>query len=253
MPPLDEGELRALVPRVLAGLVRRGEDLDIAEDALQEALIEALRVWPEHPADDPRAWLTTVAARRLVDARRSETARARREEAVHAEPPPGPTEDRQTWKGGGAMNHRSVRPGILFLVIGAALVMTALPAFGAGYGRVIGHAKHSGSSSATDIGWGPTLMRSTTRPHYLTLKVAGKLRPGYFCTYEQCHNVNVHWDVACSKPGIVRSREGGMTGRPPKVGHPKLPFRNPRKCTIQVNANPNAYVGGWLEIWLYKK
>ena len=26
--PLDEGALRALVPRVLAGLVRRGEDFD---------------------------------------------------------------------------------------------------------------------------------------------------------------------------------------------------------------------------------
>ncbi|MDX6556551.1 MAG: hypothetical protein QOD86_2746, partial [Miltoncostaeaceae bacterium] len=91
--PLAEGALRALVPRVLAGLVRRGEDFDAAEDALQEALIEALRAWPEHPPDDPRAWLTTVAARRLVDARRAEAARVRREEAVHAEPPPGPTEE----------------------------------------------------------------------------------------------------------------------------------------------------------------
>jgi RNA polymerase sigma factor (sigma-70 family) len=86
---LDEGALRALVPRVLAGLVRRGEDFDAAEDALQEALLEALRVWPEHPPRDPRAWLTAVATRRLVDARRSEAARQRREEATHAEPPPG--------------------------------------------------------------------------------------------------------------------------------------------------------------------
>jgi RNA polymerase sigma factor (sigma-70 family) len=85
---LDEGALRALVPRVLAGLVRRGEDFDAAEDALQEALVEALRAWPEHPPRDPRAWLTTVATRRLVDARRSEAARQRREEATYAEPPP---------------------------------------------------------------------------------------------------------------------------------------------------------------------
>src|SRR4051812_45372803 len=82
----DEGALRALVPRVLAGLVRRGEDFDAAVDALQEALLEALRVWPEHPPRDPRAWLATVATRRLVDARRSEAARNRREEATHAEP-----------------------------------------------------------------------------------------------------------------------------------------------------------------------
>jgi RNA polymerase sigma factor (sigma-70 family) len=87
---LDEGALRALVPRVLAGLVRRGEDFDAAEDALQEALLEALRVWPEHPPLDPRAWLATVATRRLVDARRSEAARHRREEATYAEPEPPP-------------------------------------------------------------------------------------------------------------------------------------------------------------------
>ena len=89
---LDEDALRALVPRVLAGLVRRGEDFDAAEDALQEALLEALRVWPEHPPRDPRAWLATVATRRLVDARRSEVARHRREEVLHAEPRAGGAE-----------------------------------------------------------------------------------------------------------------------------------------------------------------
>ncbi len=89
---LDEGALRALVPRVLAGLVRRGEDFDAAEDALQEALIEALRVWPDDPPREPQAWLATVATRRLVDAHRSATARQRREEVVYAEPRPGPAE-----------------------------------------------------------------------------------------------------------------------------------------------------------------
>src|SRR5579859_3903961 len=83
----DEGALRTLVPRVLAGLVRRGEDFDAAEDALQEALLEALRVWPASPPREPRAWLTTVATRRLVDTRRSEAARHRREEATYAEQP----------------------------------------------------------------------------------------------------------------------------------------------------------------------
>ncbi len=89
---LDEGALRALVPRVLAGLVRRGEDFDAGEDALQEAL----RVWPEHPPRDPRAWLSAVATRRLVDARRSEVARHRREETTSAEPQPVATEEGAT-------------------------------------------------------------------------------------------------------------------------------------------------------------
>lgn len=99
---LDERALRALVPRVLARLIRRGERFDAAEDALQEALIEALRTWPEHPPRDPRAWLTAVATRRLVDARRSEAARHRREQETFVVDPPvdhgdpdegGPTRD----------------------------------------------------------------------------------------------------------------------------------------------------------------
>lgn len=89
---LDEGALRALVPQVIAGLVRRGEDFDAAEDALQEALLDALRAWPENPPRDPRAWLTTVATRRLIDARRSAEARQRREEATYAEPQPAGAE-----------------------------------------------------------------------------------------------------------------------------------------------------------------
>jgi RNA polymerase sigma factor (sigma-70 family) len=93
MRRLDEGALRALVPRVLAGLVRRGEDFDAAEDALQEALLEALRVWPENPPRDARAWLATVATRRLVDARRSEAARTRREKQTSVQPRRGDTEE----------------------------------------------------------------------------------------------------------------------------------------------------------------
>ena len=50
-------------------------------------------MWPEHPPRDPRAWLATVATRRLVDARRSEAARHRREEATYAEPRPAATEE----------------------------------------------------------------------------------------------------------------------------------------------------------------
>ena len=43
---MDDGELRALVPRVLSVLVRRGADFATAEDAVQEALIRALATPP---------------------------------------------------------------------------------------------------------------------------------------------------------------------------------------------------------------
>jgi RNA polymerase sigma factor (sigma-70 family) len=91
--PDDVDQLvRSLVPRVLAGLVRRREDFAAAEDAVQDATVEALRVWPEHPPRDPQAWLTAVAMRRLIDARRSESARRRREESTVLAPGQGPTE-----------------------------------------------------------------------------------------------------------------------------------------------------------------
>lgn len=84
--------VRSLAPHVLAGLLRSGEEFAAAEDALQDALVDALRVWPEHLPRDPRAWLRAVAVRRLVDARRGESARRVREQTVAFEGSQGPTE-----------------------------------------------------------------------------------------------------------------------------------------------------------------
>ena len=46
---LDDELVRAAVPRVIALLLRRGADFASAEDAVQEALITALRTWPAAP------------------------------------------------------------------------------------------------------------------------------------------------------------------------------------------------------------
>jgi RNA polymerase sigma factor (sigma-70 family) len=89
---MNETLLRELTPQVLGVLVRRGNDFAAAEDAVQEALIEAYRAWPETLPDEPKAWLITVAQRKLVDAHRSEAARRRREEGVLLDPGSGPTE-----------------------------------------------------------------------------------------------------------------------------------------------------------------
>ncbi|MFC9191472.1 RNA polymerase sigma factor [Streptomyces cyaneofuscatus] len=88
--PVDEVLLRSIVPGVLGVLVRRGADFAAAEDAVQEALIEAVRVWPDGPPRDPKAWLVTVAWRRFLDATRADAARRRREDVVEEEPAPGP-------------------------------------------------------------------------------------------------------------------------------------------------------------------
>ncbi|EME60092.1 ECF subfamily RNA polymerase sigma factor [Amycolatopsis decaplanina DSM 44594] len=88
---LDEALLRSLTPNVLGILVRRGADFAAAEDAVQEALIEAVRVWPGDRPKDPKGWLVTVAWRKFLDMARSDAARRRREDLVDDEPTPGPT------------------------------------------------------------------------------------------------------------------------------------------------------------------
>lgn len=83
--------LRNLIPQVLGVLVRRGADFAAAEDAVQEALVEAARRWTDDRPDDPLGWLVTVAWRKFIDAHRAETARRSREERVLEQPTPGPT------------------------------------------------------------------------------------------------------------------------------------------------------------------
>jgi RNA polymerase sigma factor (sigma-70 family) len=84
--------LRTLTPSVIGILVRRGADFAAAEDAVQEALVEALRGWPEDPPRDPQGWLVTVAWRKFLDVARAETSRRHREARVEGEPAPGPSE-----------------------------------------------------------------------------------------------------------------------------------------------------------------
>jgi len=75
-----EDLLRELAPQVLGALVRRYDDFDSAEDAVQEALLAAALHWPRDgvPAQ-PRGWLLQTAERRMIDQRRSEQSRRHRE------------------------------------------------------------------------------------------------------------------------------------------------------------------------------
>jgi RNA polymerase sigma-70 factor, ECF subfamily len=81
---------------VLATLVRHVGDLQLAEDAVQDATVRALETWPRDgiPAE-PRAWLTVAARRRAIDLIRREAARSGKEaEAVEVvDPHPGDQQD----------------------------------------------------------------------------------------------------------------------------------------------------------------
>ena len=75
---------------VIGTLMRRFNDLDIAEDALQEALVEALVRWPRE--GEPRnaaAWLVSVAGSKAIDRLRRTQRRPDKETAaVRREPVP---------------------------------------------------------------------------------------------------------------------------------------------------------------------
>src|SRR5690349_15122618 len=91
--------LREHAPEVLGALVRRYGRFGACEDAVQEAMLEAVTSWPARGVPgSPRGWLLTVASRRLIDEVRSEHARRRREQEDAAagaplEQEPGPDRD----------------------------------------------------------------------------------------------------------------------------------------------------------------
>lgn len=73
--------VRREAPHVLAALVRRYGHFHLAEEAVQDALLEAVGAWrPGEVPEKPRGWLIRVAQRKLVDAMRAEAARTAREE-----------------------------------------------------------------------------------------------------------------------------------------------------------------------------
>ena len=84
MPTAEIGDLlRRLTPQVLGAVVRRYGNFDLAEDAVQEALLAASAQWPrEGVPSNPKGWLITATSRRLTDLLRSEQARRRREDTV---------------------------------------------------------------------------------------------------------------------------------------------------------------------------
>jgi len=78
-----EGLLRDSAPRALAAVARRFGDFADAEDAVQEAMIDAARQWPAQGLpENPTGWLVHVASRRMTDRIRSDVARRDREQAV---------------------------------------------------------------------------------------------------------------------------------------------------------------------------
>lgn len=86
--------------RLIASLVRRFGDIDVAEEAAGEALVAALEKWPRSGVPpNPGAWLTTTAGNRAIDRLRRENQRDAKHQAASmlyddtAHEATGPVED----------------------------------------------------------------------------------------------------------------------------------------------------------------
>jgi RNA polymerase sigma-70 factor (ECF subfamily) len=86
--------------RIVASLVRRFGDIDIAEEAAGEALLAAVEKWPaDGVPPNPGGWLTTTAGNRAIDKLRRESHRDAKHQAalmIHDDEPhqrTGPVED----------------------------------------------------------------------------------------------------------------------------------------------------------------
>src|SRR5918996_4354154 len=81
--------------RLIASLVRRFGDIDVAEEAAGEALVAALEKWPKSGLPpNPGGWLTTTAGNRAIDRLRREKQRDAKHRAaamVHDDSPHEPT------------------------------------------------------------------------------------------------------------------------------------------------------------------
>ena len=92
--PELEHLLRTEAPQVLGALVRRFGHFDIAEDAVQDALLAAAQQWPTHGIPEhPRGWLIRVGYRRMIDQLRADQLRQRREYQLASQPIPGSPEE----------------------------------------------------------------------------------------------------------------------------------------------------------------
>lgn len=69
--------LRSARPRAMGALMRYFRDLDLAEEAFQEACLAALQKWPgQSPPRDPAAWLIFVGRNAAIDAVRRQSKQA---------------------------------------------------------------------------------------------------------------------------------------------------------------------------------
>src|ERR1700716_1575507 len=81
--------------RIVAALMRRFGDFDLAEECTQDAVVAALERWPHDGVPtNPGAWLQTVASRRALNRLERDQRYRRKLAELDVEPQPGEHDDR---------------------------------------------------------------------------------------------------------------------------------------------------------------
>ncbi|MBC6461788.1 sigma-70 family RNA polymerase sigma factor, partial [Actinomadura sp. HBU206391] len=93
-PPIER-VFREEYGRAVAVLVRAFGDIDVAEEAVQDAFTTALRRWPSAgPPPSPAGWIITTARNKAIDRLRREASREdRHAQAVRLHAPGEPAEE----------------------------------------------------------------------------------------------------------------------------------------------------------------
>ncbi len=90
--------------RIIATLIRLARSFDRAEEAMQEAFAAALAAWPEKGIpQNPAAWITAAAHRKLIDQGRRERTRVEKQDALRYESPSATLPD--DWSGDDSAMH----------------------------------------------------------------------------------------------------------------------------------------------------
>ena len=79
-----DGIFRRESGRIIAGLIRISQSFDLAEEAMQDAFASALTHWGNGVPENPAAWITAAARRKLIDySRRERTRRDKQDQLLY--------------------------------------------------------------------------------------------------------------------------------------------------------------------------
>jgi RNA polymerase sigma-70 factor, ECF subfamily len=120
-----ESVFRQQSGRIIATLIRISGSFDLAEEAMQEAFASALARWPEGGIpDNPAAWITTAAHRKLIDALRRDQTRREKQDPLRYETPTSVAAD-ETSLDATSMNYPDDRLRLIFTCCHPALNVEA--------------------------------------------------------------------------------------------------------------------------------